>query len=303
MECEYCKNSFKTKSSLVFHQKSTKYCLEIQGKTASNKYICEFCDKEFIVKISWQRHIETHDEDHLKCKEKINYLEAQNLAKDDIIIELKENVRRLERVLEKVACTKEPLMSGSVTLGKEQNNEELEIDFKKSIEVIDIRPYDKKDVLYFLTFTPCKNLNIGERKCYKFGVTSNISGRLLCHENDKKFNNVLVTKIFKCKNRTETSELEKYIKRLVRSMKLYLEYSSKKECFIATEKELEKIYIAIEEFLEESDNEEEEKEEEEEEIKYEKNVRVSDYKEKIIYDLFKNDKLNFDQMKELISII
>ena len=42
--CEYCNYQFKNKSSLNYHQKNTKYCLEIQGKTHSN-FKCDTCNK------------------------------------------------------------------------------------------------------------------------------------------------------------------------------------------------------------------------------------------------------------------
>ena len=203
--------------------------------------------------------------------------------------------------------TRELLLTGSVILGKEKSYKELDREFKKRIKVIDIRPYDKEDVVYFLTFSPCENLNTGERKCYKFGVTSNISKRLIYHENDKKFNDVLISKIFKCKSRNETSELEKHVKRVLKNMKLYVEYGSKKECFMATEEELESIYEEVEEFLE--NNEEEQSTDNTLSLTSSSSFSTSSIiqtvepekfnKEKTIYELFRDGRINFDQFKEI----
>ena len=46
MECEYCKNKFKTVSSLNYHKEHAKYCLKKRNKV--NVLLkCEFCDKDF----------------------------------------------------------------------------------------------------------------------------------------------------------------------------------------------------------------------------------------------------------------
>ena len=42
--CEYCETELKNKSSLKYHQKNTKYCLEMQGKK-QDKFICDKCEK------------------------------------------------------------------------------------------------------------------------------------------------------------------------------------------------------------------------------------------------------------------
>ena len=50
MECQFCKKTFGSLSSLNYHKKTTKYCLKLQGKLEEikNLYTCEFCNKEFI---------------------------------------------------------------------------------------------------------------------------------------------------------------------------------------------------------------------------------------------------------------
>ena len=51
MECEFCKSVLKTKSSLNYHNKNNKKCLEIQSKIVLNidsaLIKCEFCGKSF----------------------------------------------------------------------------------------------------------------------------------------------------------------------------------------------------------------------------------------------------------------
>ena len=59
MECNYCKKTLRSKSSLYTHQRRAKYCLQIQGAVSS--YNCKFCDKDF----SDNRRLQQH-----KCQNK-----------------------------------------------------------------------------------------------------------------------------------------------------------------------------------------------------------------------------------------
>jgi len=77
-ECEHCKNSFKTKSSLNQHQNRAKYCLALRDKQ-SKQYLCEWCDKTFTRQYDLSNH-------HKICKDQINYLKN----------ELKESLYKIE---------------------------------------------------------------------------------------------------------------------------------------------------------------------------------------------------------------
>ena len=63
MNCEYCKNEFKTKSALNNHKNKSKYCLIIQGKIEPKDKIfkCNICEKI----LSTKQYLELHKE---KCK-------------------------------------------------------------------------------------------------------------------------------------------------------------------------------------------------------------------------------------------
>ena len=56
MECNFCNKIFCSKSSLNTHQKTTKYCLKLQGKKEESTFECEYCNKKFTLKINLSNH-------------------------------------------------------------------------------------------------------------------------------------------------------------------------------------------------------------------------------------------------------
>ena len=70
VSCQFCKKKFAYKGTLSTHQKTAKYCLEIQGKDISNLFGCEFCNKNFTTQQNLKDHI-------LVCKEKEKIEEDQ----------------------------------------------------------------------------------------------------------------------------------------------------------------------------------------------------------------------------------
>jgi len=62
MNCDFCKKEFSSKGNLNLHQKTAKYCLELQGKDVTILK-CEFCLKSFTCNKNLNEHLQT-------CKEK-----------------------------------------------------------------------------------------------------------------------------------------------------------------------------------------------------------------------------------------
>jgi hypothetical protein len=56
--CKFCKKEYKTLSTLTYHQKNTKSCIEIQERIKNENHICEYCDKEFTSKKLVNQHLE-----------------------------------------------------------------------------------------------------------------------------------------------------------------------------------------------------------------------------------------------------
>ena len=84
--CTYCNKGFTTKSYLNYHQKHTKYCLEIQGKYQNNIFRCNYCNKI----LSSEKRLQTHydvcidyiiNKTEMKYKEKIQDLTEEIVFK------------------------------------------------------------------------------------------------------------------------------------------------------------------------------------------------------------------------------
>jgi hypothetical protein len=76
MFCTYCNNSFINFSSLNKHQKTAKYCLELQNKNSVG-FSCEYCSKTFTTKTNMTNHKKT-------CENIHSYIEE--LKKENIIL-------------------------------------------------------------------------------------------------------------------------------------------------------------------------------------------------------------------------
>jgi len=106
MDCDICQKSFSSISSLNFHKKTAKYCLEKQGKT-NDKFKCEYCDKIFTTVQRLTEHINQTCKiyrkiiDEQQLKEKESYHEMILKEKNEYITKLEANIIKLEAKLEK----------------------------------------------------------------------------------------------------------------------------------------------------------------------------------------------------------
>ena len=99
LKCEFCDKKFSTKSNLSNHQKTTKYCLILQGKENENKkYKCDLCEKEFTVNQNLREHyvnclkINSKYTENLKKKEEKYQDELR--TKDNLITQLKDEIKQ-----------------------------------------------------------------------------------------------------------------------------------------------------------------------------------------------------------------
>ena len=57
MECEFCKHTFKSISSLNNHKKTANYCLKIQGIESNKQFECDNCASKFNLKSTLDKHL------------------------------------------------------------------------------------------------------------------------------------------------------------------------------------------------------------------------------------------------------
>lgn len=95
--CNFCGKKLATDYILKSHQKTTKYCLDIQNKQLEVNYTCEFCNKTFNRGDVLRRH-------HKTCKQNENNthhsakkrLEETTLKLEQVNSQLEENKKTLE---------------------------------------------------------------------------------------------------------------------------------------------------------------------------------------------------------------
>ncbi len=117
MECEFCKNTFKTKNSLYNHQNRAKYCIKLQNREEAIKtYTCAWCDKSFIREDCFKTHknkctyisedvsklhekIDNQYEDVLKLREEIaRQREEIARQREEIARQREENISQREEI-------------------------------------------------------------------------------------------------------------------------------------------------------------------------------------------------------------
>jgi len=129
MECQFCKQNFKNISSLNKHQKTTKYCLEIQGKTQEYKCICEKSYKNINL---YEKHIE-------KCLN-MQYLSLQKKL-EDIIEEKDKIIHDKEIIISKLMAEKEEIIRE-----KEEIIREKDLQICKSLAEVSVYEKNIKNV-------------------------------------------------------------------------------------------------------------------------------------------------------------
>ena len=108
MNCEYCGKILATKVSLLRHQKTVKYCLVLQEKTAIPEFKCDGCGKCLSNKYNLSIHkkgckvIKAANQDETQ-DQLIEHLREKLLEKDAEIQKLEKHIESLQDKLVKIA--------------------------------------------------------------------------------------------------------------------------------------------------------------------------------------------------------
>ena len=89
--CNFCNGSFISSNNLKVHQKTAKFCLQLQNKEVEEKYKCDHCNKSFNLKSNFTTHISI-------CKDKkASEEKEQNIKLIEKIKELEKEKKELEK--------------------------------------------------------------------------------------------------------------------------------------------------------------------------------------------------------------
>ena len=97
MECEFCKTTLKSLSSLNYHKKTNKKCLEKQNILTDKFIPCEFCNKTFANKTLKIHLLSCKNK---KVKEKDDIIEELLKEKDEIIKERDDIIKERDDIIE-----------------------------------------------------------------------------------------------------------------------------------------------------------------------------------------------------------
>lgn len=178
MNCEFCNTEFKTKTSLIHHQKTAKYCIILQGTETDPKFTCLKCNK----KLSTQNRLYTHEQ---TCKKHIEDIirkecEQKLIEKDRVIEEQKliikefqeEYKNKLEKQNKDLTERIQSMAEKAIERKWETNSKELP---DASYELVHqpLIQYYEENVIYILT-----TANMKKERRYILGKATNLTSTL-----------------------------------------------------------------------------------------------------------------------------
>ncbi len=134
MECKFCNKTFSSKSAITHHQKTAKYCLQIQGKNKPEKEYKCVCGKILTSKHNHEVHAKNCSvkDQIIYFQKRIEELEIKNKDLEKKIKELEkyeQKIKDLEKYeeknkeLEKLVCK----LEGSIDIYKEEHSALIDI--------------------------------------------------------------------------------------------------------------------------------------------------------------------------------
>lgn len=144
MRCEFCKNTFSSKTNLSHHQKTAKYCLKLRGKYKSaSEHKCEACSRTFSGKYELRRHQQTCSSKNVveALNSKIAMLEEENILLKTELELVRKQLEKTEHRYDKLSLTavKKPMNNTkNIQINNFiQNMEPLRIeDIKKTVHLL-----------------------------------------------------------------------------------------------------------------------------------------------------------------------
>ena len=135
MECDYCKKTFGSNSSLGKHKKTNKACRRLQeeaGVITEKNFVCPSCEKNFTAKSSLSYHITI-------CKKNNTNLEQKVITLLDEVKHKTEHIKRLEEIIDKTLKIKKiHKNTNSETNIEQQNINELHQNYSQKLTLLKV---------------------------------------------------------------------------------------------------------------------------------------------------------------------
>ena len=150
-DCEFCKKTYQTISSLNHHKKTSKKCLKLQeeqtGKVDTKKFICVHCNKDFFAKYNFEEHIkqcklkkELYNKDLIEELHKLhNELKLQEEKYKKIITIYKDEIKSIK--------DENKILKVQLQCKTEDHKELCNKEYKKYKDIDDIQNITKEQLL------------------------------------------------------------------------------------------------------------------------------------------------------------
>jgi hypothetical protein len=133
MECEFCKTTLKSLSSLNYHKKTNKKCLEKQNILTDKFIPCEFCNKTFANKTLKIHLLSCKNK---KVKEKDDIIEELLKEKDitdNLLKERDDIIKEKNEIIEEMKKERDDIIEEKDEIIEEMKNRILELEVENKI--------------------------------------------------------------------------------------------------------------------------------------------------------------------------
>jgi hypothetical protein len=277
-KCRYCEKEYKNKYLLIRHVKSSVRCIKSRGASVEDSSThacpCGYSTPRIDNLIRHQagcflvilrRTLAEHDIKLKDCERTIENLDRTIEDRDRTIEDRDRTITNYSKMMTKLEdqlklLTPRPIvddnLSGEVIIDNEPTSTVVHHTAFRDKIAIDLRPHDKKDVLYFGIFEASDDIELerelsADAMFCKFGVSSDITMRNGSHESGNQFPKFRIVHVVEAGCRNVASVAEKHVKRVVTQMGLRINYGKSKECFMANEDQLREVVTRADKFTQE----------------------------------------------------
>jgi hypothetical protein len=185
--CQFCKNTFSSKSILNKHQKTAKYCLSLRNIKITCKFKCDVCNKSFSLEDSFKKHIFTcHSHPGIVKLKNLNakYLNDINILENSLSQCKNENMMLSIQLRDKEAHIKElekqmqEIALKAVSRPTTTNNNKTQI----NNYIQNMQPITQKDLVDNVPNLTIDHIKKGVEGYAKYALEYPLKNRMICSD-------------------------------------------------------------------------------------------------------------------------